>query len=269
MTEKRSRVDEELAQLITCSICKEFMFNEIYQCKIGHLYCKTCIHKIDKCSICKTNIDDKTIRSLPTEHLRDQLPLPCSNEECKIITQQHKKHKEECKFNKCANFGCDFKNTEEQLKYHSYICSYRTDECVFQGCDEQLLFIDMKKHYMLKHNVRFKKINLGKPERIHITKGKDEDIYYELNNDDFMSICIKYSGDRMTSHISMVSSSSYEVTNTFRHKTEIIGSFIVLPTSPDIMNKKFIYARDIDFDSKSDEIGYYEQFEMTLLVDEY
>jgi hypothetical protein len=143
-------MEEDLKHLITCIICKEIVIDEIYQCKTGHLYCQTCIGKISKCALCSVTIDSP-IRCLPVEQLRDHLELQCKNEECKITTQQFKKHKKECKFNKCI---CEFQGTENELKQHIPICPLRKVKCLFRnGCDSILTKEAMRLHLETEHKL--------------------------------------------------------------------------------------------------------------------
>lgn len=143
-------MEEDLKHLITCIICKETIIDGIYQCKNGHLYCQTCIRKISKCALCSIGID-RSIRCLPVEQLRDHLELQCQNKGCEITTQHFKKHKKECKFNKCI---CEFQGTEDELKQHTPICPLRKVRCLYRNyCESILTKETMRSHLETEHKL--------------------------------------------------------------------------------------------------------------------
>ena len=83
---------------LECSICLEYLDEEIYQCPNGpHYTCKTCSNKITSCSICR--YVSKQIRNIDLEKSLLCYKRDCKYSECKRkIFNWNDKHAEECKF---------------------------------------------------------------------------------------------------------------------------------------------------------------------------
>lgn len=270
---KRSRITEELMELITCTICKEIMIDEIYQCKSGHLYCDNCIDKIRNCSICETIID-KSIRARPTEHLRDQLELPCKNPGCSVITNRHKKHKEDCEFNRCGNKGCDFKDTKEQLVWHQKICKYRIDECAFLDCKAELQELEMRNHLETEHKVKFNKIELDEPIKLKLPKKTNSrtEFNFILSDNDIVIIYVCKGISKINVEILPITSAYYVFNSTIRYQEDIKGRYLVLPISPEFEWDTTLNQYQIDFNYKanSDDNWYpADLVEVTLTISEH
>lgn len=220
------------AELFTCPICKELMLDKIYQCKTGHLFCPTCIAKIDKCALCNINIPDKTIRSITIEQLREFVELPCGN--CGVMTTKHKEHKLKCKFNKCRNEGCNTIGSERAMYHHKFICAHRILECIVSDCKKEFPFHQMKQHVINHHDeIKFNQIRLEYDCKMQIPE-KDGEIvtFYELLNDDFIAVRVVRKKDKLKSDISIVAGRNYKLVNLVRYGHIINGSMSILPISP-------------------------------------
>ena len=185
-----SALDLELKQAVICNICREIMIDKIYQCKTGHLFCPTCIAKIDKCALCKETLYDRALRAIIIEQLRDHISLPCKNDGCDTVTHQHKKHKAECKFNKCFNTNCTTSGTEEEMKIHNNMCKFRKVKCLQDDeCVKLFTYDELIDHLKMEHKTTIKPFTLGECKTLTIPKVDHSNLYqYSLPNNDIIVI---------------------------------------------------------------------------------
>lgn len=141
----------EFKNCINCNSCKDIIFDKIYQCKSGHIYCEDCVKPLKKCKVCQVAID-KQIRARATEHVRDLFDLTCPNAGC--VMRLTKGHKSICKFNKCPN-DCGFMGIESELITHKQLCRRRKMRCIYSSdCKQELMITEILEHIQLQHHMK-------------------------------------------------------------------------------------------------------------------
>lgn len=71
---KRTHNDDML-ELLECTVCLEHMQPPIFQCANGHVLCKSCKTKVDKCPTCRCSSID--VRNLQLEKIAEKAEKPC------------------------------------------------------------------------------------------------------------------------------------------------------------------------------------------------
>ena len=67
-----SDFEEYIRDLLECPVCMETIKSvPVYQCANGHVICKVCIEKLNKCPICRN--DSALVRSLKLENIVEKL----------------------------------------------------------------------------------------------------------------------------------------------------------------------------------------------------
>ena len=106
-----------------CVTCIEIPKDKpVYQCNNGHIHCSSCHDKITECPVCRIKLWDT--RNVMAEKMLEKCSRPCT-------------------FN---NSGCDTRLTEEPLKAHEEICTFKPVKCPVNGCDSVVPIIEMPKH---------------------------------------------------------------------------------------------------------------------------
>ena len=84
-----------------CPICFEQLIPSVFQCFNGHLLCKVCILKVEKCPICRDEMPkERNIRALEVENIIKSLDLQCPfvKNGCPLLLKhsQMESHKLDC-----------------------------------------------------------------------------------------------------------------------------------------------------------------------------
>merc|ERR1712150_325672 len=65
---------DRLRHVLECPVCLERPARPIYQCLNGHLICWLCYFQVEKCPVCRKNLDlSEPIRNLTAEYLADDV----------------------------------------------------------------------------------------------------------------------------------------------------------------------------------------------------
>ncbi len=172
--------DEELSEtMYTCSICLGVPRTPVIIRRCFHLGCETCFEKhytqnlrvvsdpsgqgvYATCPLCRGRFD-----KFDLVHFRDWSPLskwayssvrvkcsvserePNESEQCEhvcSIVELEKHERFECSLRrlKCPNYGCDFENTERELRLHFSECHYLARFCT--TCKLPVLLSDSCRH---------------------------------------------------------------------------------------------------------------------------
>ena len=117
---------EDIREDLECPVClKTPRTTPIYQCEQGHIHCKTCHPRLQKCPVCRGPIGNT--RNLVAEKIISKLPFQCANfengcQETRALPDQIIKHEKYCEFRmvKCFCKRCDktvaFKHLVEHVK---------------------------------------------------------------------------------------------------------------------------------------------------------
>ena len=164
---------EELAQKlqnlkcsIECPVC--FIMPEskpIYQCKNGHVLCKSCHQSLETCPKCHRALDG--FRNLTAESFLEAFSKPC----------------------RFAGHGCKAKIFEDHEKDHEKKCGYRQVRCPHQKCSIFVAIQDVKDHLKEMHGLLFsptKNLWWNVPGAISMKEDNVNCISYE--NFDFIKV---------------------------------------------------------------------------------
>ena len=129
--DEKIRVEYQAADL-QCNVCLTIPDNSpIYQCANGHLLCKTCHPKLERCPCCRKSLSG--IRSLHAETTVRKIPTKCTFEGCKVILPR------------------------EDLPSHSKTCRYRQVKCPYEDsgllCQERVQVTHLWNHFYTMHKL--------------------------------------------------------------------------------------------------------------------
>ena len=124
---------------LQCNVCFTIPENSpIYQCANGHLLCKTCRPKLERCPCCRKSLTD--IRCLHAETTVRKIPTKCTFEGCVVILPR------------------------EDLPSHSKTCQYRQVKCPCEEggllCLEMVQVGHLWKHIQTTHKLERKLVYL-------------------------------------------------------------------------------------------------------------
>lgn len=139
-----NKIDEEKLNELTCSICKNLVWNPVDCSKCGKLFCKYCLNKSLKkvnnfCPMCRAKpFKSSNCKALKITFL--DIKLKCPNDSCKenLKYNDYISHLEKCEFKKyhCVNKDCNYENTlnnKNDMESHFNTCKYRITNCKFCG----------------------------------------------------------------------------------------------------------------------------------------
>ena len=117
---------EDIREDLECPVClKTPRTTPIYQCEQGHIHCKTCHPRLQKCPVCRGPIGNT--RNLVAEKIISKLPV------------------------QCANFGCqETRALPDQIIEHEKYCEFRMVKCFFSGCKDSFIINNPEDH-LKKH----------------------------------------------------------------------------------------------------------------------
>lgn len=127
-------VDEELAELVMCPICKDVCKDaSILHC--GHFFCDSCLGgPTGICPVCRrsffTRGDGRIVNQMVSK-----LRVRCENEGCDdIFAIEHQEH-HECKFEPimCRNRACCVVVLRREMKKHKRVCEHAEVPCGLCG----------------------------------------------------------------------------------------------------------------------------------------
>ena len=102
----------DIQEDLECVICLDIPnCNPVFQCNNGHMYCSSCHEKITDCAVCRIKLG--YTRCLMAEKILAKCPRLCT-------------------FN---SYGCNERLTEEPLKVHEDLCTFRPVQCPINLCD--------------------------------------------------------------------------------------------------------------------------------------
>lgn len=241
----------ELLEIFTCPICKEFMFDNIYQCENGHLYCESCFNQIKKCSSCNIPMIDKN-RALSTEQIRDCVELPCQNQDCKTITSNHKQHNEICEYHKCA---CGLLGNKKDLRRHQKICGLRILSCPFDGCIKSLQANNIYFHLTEKHQVNYNSLVPEALINMELPDEKCRRFYSGILYDtiDILELGVIRNGKTIIFELLIISQRFYSCSLSVRIGKKISNIHITLPQDFNIKLVELLRIFDENFDYQTQE----------------
>ena len=125
---------DEVIELITCNICREFIGHEIFQCSMGHIYCFNCARHLNSCAVCRSPMPNSGIRTgIRNRALERMLQfyenLPCLQEGCDIVLpfNELEEHYNKCEHRivSCPSRTCSW--TGKINEYESHIIDEHDD----------------------------------------------------------------------------------------------------------------------------------------------
>ena len=144
--DKNTTFQDEVIELITCNICREFIGHEIFQCSMGHIYCFSCARHLNSCAICRSPMPNNGIRTgIRNRALERMLKfygnLPCLQE------------------------GCDIMLPFNDLEDHYIKCEHRIIRCPSRDCSWTGKINDYVSHITLNshddvHEIKAAKLEL-------------------------------------------------------------------------------------------------------------
>lgn len=150
-----NKIDEEKLNELTCSICKNLVWNSVDCSQCGKLFCQYCLKKSVKklknvCPMCRAKpFKSSHCKALKITFL--DIKLKCPNDSCKenIKYYDYVSHLEKCEFKKyhCVNKNCNYENTlnnKDDMESHFKSCKYRIINCEF--CGKEMVANLLDKH---------------------------------------------------------------------------------------------------------------------------
>jgi hypothetical protein len=146
---------------LSCGICLD-VYNNPYQCKTGHMYCKSCFVSFlksstgDRCPTCRVEIGVHDLSAnLYVKNVIDDLIVTCKCLEdddtkhmgCDWTGKLSERSSRQCPvlFGDCDSPGCKVVGYHlTRLKAHKKKCMYRISECVL--CGKNMPHSDIKQH---------------------------------------------------------------------------------------------------------------------------
>ena len=131
--EHTSLESEVLEELITCNICRGFIGIEIFQCALGHIYCRDCAKHLNTCGECRSPMPNSGARTGIRNRALERLltysgELPCLHDKCDVKLP----------------FLC--------LESHYDRCTYRVISCPCRSCAWTGKISDIKTHILGAHD---------------------------------------------------------------------------------------------------------------------
>ena len=127
---------DSLKNILECPVCLfQFRTTPIFRCENGHLLCKECRVKIEKCPECRILLGYS--RCLTSERI--VLSSMPSNLPCKFTDR-----------------GCKEQFNKEKLEKHELECTNSVAKCPMTSgkCHQDVFLLKMWEHLKVKHNVR-------------------------------------------------------------------------------------------------------------------
>jgi len=123
------QTSEDMREDLECPVCLKIPRNTpIYQCDKGHIHCKTCHPRLNRCPICRSSIGDT--RSLMAEKIISRLPTKCNFED----------------------YGCtEPEKLPEEMSIHEKSCYFRMVKCIKSSCKETFVLAEAIEHFTQKH----------------------------------------------------------------------------------------------------------------------
>jgi len=138
--------NEKAHGILECPVCLELPIKPIYQCKNGHLICKSCHSRVKICPVCRAQLSDAApLRNLTAEHMIDNL----NNNEAKSQHTEAVRPKYSKATLMCRNKenGCDLKcKTNGELIQHQKDCKYRFVFCPDLRCSRKIPLAKLHAH---------------------------------------------------------------------------------------------------------------------------
>ena len=124
---------------LICTVCLDVPSSSpIYQCENGHLLCKNCWPKLNRCPSCQKRLTSN--RNLLAEQMLEKLLIPCQNQGCEekvIMVSGQTKHDKDCLYLafKCLIPNCEEITCKAKLIEHNLKCHYvqSVSENTFSG----------------------------------------------------------------------------------------------------------------------------------------
>ena len=151
-----NKIEEEKLNELTCSICKNLVWNPVDCSQCGKLFCEYCLKKSVKklknvCPMCRAKpFKSSHCKALKITFL--DIKLKCPNDSCKenIKYYDYVSHLEKCEFKKyhCVNKNCNYENTlnnKDDMELHFKSCKYRIINCEF--CGKEMVANLLEKHH--------------------------------------------------------------------------------------------------------------------------
>lgn len=128
-----SPVNVDMASLIECPSCFEYILPPILQCQSGHLVCSACRRKMNECLICRTRFSRHEIRNSAIEQMASNLKLPCkyAGDGCTALPIYTEKAQHDR--------TCDFR---------PFLCPFPMGFCPWQGGQNHIV-----EHLTISHDV--------------------------------------------------------------------------------------------------------------------
>ena len=123
------QTSEDMREDLECPVCLKIpRSTPIYQCDKGHIHCKICHPRLNRCPICRSQIGDT--RSLMAEKIISRLPTKCNFEE-----------------NGCT----EPEKLPEEMTQHEKQCYFRVVKCIKSGCKDTFVLAEGIEHLAQKH----------------------------------------------------------------------------------------------------------------------
>lgn len=139
----------DLASLLECPVCFDYVLPPILQCQSGHLVCSSCRPKLSCCPTCRGPLGN--IRNLAMEQVANTLKFTCkySSSGCHLTLMCNEKleHEEQCPFRPyscpCPGASCKWQGPLEQVMPHLFsahksITNLTGEDIVFLATDINL-----------------------------------------------------------------------------------------------------------------------------------
>ncbi|KAK9732160.1 Seven in absentia protein family [Popillia japonica] len=123
--------NKELLNNLSCPICAIYMFDEIYQCILGHSICKTCFTRLQRCPTCTSPFN--ATRNYALESFAPLLRYPCRHD------------------------GCNIYFSKKKLFDHEDMCPFKLYDCPYRKkttCNYTGLYKELYDHLYYEHNIR-------------------------------------------------------------------------------------------------------------------
>ncbi|XP_065347219.1 E3 ubiquitin-protein ligase Siah1-like [Cloeon dipterum] len=139
----------DLASLLECPVCFDYVLPPILQCQSGHLVCSNCRPKLNCCPTCRAPLGN--IRNLAMEQVANTLKFTCkynaSGCALSLACGDKAEHEEQCPFRPyscpCPGASCKWQGPLEQvmphlLAAHKSITNLTGEDIVFLATDINL-----------------------------------------------------------------------------------------------------------------------------------
>ena len=159
----------EVVELITCNICREFIGVEIFQCPMGHIYCFRCARHLNSCAVCRSPMPNGGARTGIRNRALEKLlnvsgNLPCLQENCdKMLPfSQFEDHYVKCEHRiiGCPSYGCSWtgkisRYVEHIIGDHQDVQEIKSGKVELRLKNPSGLLINAYAEQLIKHRENF------------------------------------------------------------------------------------------------------------------